>query len=130
MNFLGQNIHCAPLPSQFVGSCAELQPARFFSSVWQFLVFSLRFLGICHEPRTSLYPLTQRLWPPSFPAWLRLVTPLRRVTSPRFLASKIISPWDTMRPLQIPGAIRTWKVSASLGLIFTNSLGMPGSIRT
>jgi len=41
--------------------------------------------------------------------WLRLVTPLRRVTSPRFLA---------------------WKVSASLGLIFTNSLGMPGSIRT
>lgn len=25
---------------------------------------------------------------------------------------------------------RTWKVSASLGLIFTNSLGMPGSIRT
>ena len=72
-----------------------------------------------------------------FPAWLRLVTPLRRVTSPRFLASKSISPCDppsrpaTMRPLQIPGAEnRTWKVSASLGLIFTNSLGMPGSIRT
>ena len=75
---------------------------------FQFLVFSLRFLGICHEPKTSLYPLTQRLWPPSFPAWLRLVTPLRRVTSPRFLASKSISPCDppvsaTMRPLQIPG---------------------------
>ena len=71
-----------------------------------------------------------------FPAWLRLVTPLRRVTSPRFLASKSISPCDppvsaATRPLQIPGAEnRTWKVSASLGLIFTNSLGMPGSIRT
>ena len=100
----------------------------------------------------AMTPTIQPVGPDRPSAWLRLVTPFRRVTSPRFFASGLqfvdVPPnmshhtepswhfcWATVsetsfHQLPLISAQVAWKASASMGLIFTNSLGMPGSIRT